>query len=368
VFLETAVLMFTPKQLLLIFISLCIGIFISSSIIQVLLKKSTYSVGIYTKEDQKNCSKYFSLPYIRPLPNGYPRLISPETDLKVCIFIPFARGNELLRLAVSSLFPLIDNLTHVIIFDNSDLSILTNQSNNIDFGNMKSKIEIFTPPVPLSFTQTMNSIQQIAYNKECDTFAFMHSDAEINFGHEHLIPALKKKLINKNIEKWGVLFTNYDSLAFFNPEATINTGVWDIRLTQYGSEDDYYYRLNLTGRIVRQIDANISVSHEVSSTFKGNRCAWLLNNHFMFNYEMRTRYLKRKWGSEPLTTINNIGRLSAEPFSNLDLYDGFFAIDYLRISYGIYIGMFIFYFFLLLIHVPLYRRPLYSFDKGDKLT
>jgi hypothetical protein len=125
-------------------------------------------------------------------------------------------------------------------------------------------------------------------------YMVMHNDAEAS---EDIIEQLTDIAAAKAGDKWGVLFTNYDSLAVYNTRAAAEVGPWDWKLfPSYYSDNDYYRRLKLAGWNL--VDTCLPVKHEGSHVInKIDKQAKYLNHMLLSNFA-REAYI-RKWGGPP---------------------------------------------------------------------
>jgi len=149
----------------------------------------------------------------------------------------------------------------------------------------------YIPIVPLSHTQSHNYFQILAHGY--DALIVMHNDAECEPDTIDKLLALKETLPRK----WGVVFTNYDAVAMYNPAMWKDIGKWDWRLfPSYFSDDDYYRRAKLAGWEL--IDSGLPVRHEGSHIINkvDMKLKWL--NHHILHESARNAYL-RKWGGDP---------------------------------------------------------------------
>jgi hypothetical protein len=126
---------------------------------------------------------------------------------------------------------------------------------------------ISEPPVPLTFVQSMNLLQQMAHEANCDVLCLMHNDAEAE-------PGMDQCFLDKLAEIWrtdpefGVLFTAYDTLAALNMTAVRKIGPWDSIFTQYFADIEYYARLRRHG--FKEMQSDIRVIHHTSMTIKSD--------------------------------------------------------------------------------------------------
>ena len=146
---------------------------------------------------------------------------------------------------------------------------------------------IITPGRQITFSQTQNSMLELAVKTRNPFYFFMHSDAEDNEG-------ILDKLFDMAMlqrDKWGAIFTNYDALACFNTEAMQAIGGWDEGFEWYHSDADTYRRLRLAG--YPTLESNLRVRHDPSQTLKSDpRIARKVNAGFAARCE---RY-RAKWG------------------------------------------------------------------------
>lgn len=149
------------------------------------------------------------------------------------------------------------------------------------------------PPVPLTFSQSMNLEFVTAIRQEKKFCLHMHSDAIIPDGAiEKLLEAARQ--VDKEGRKWGVIYTFYDILAVYNPQAYLDIGGYDTTLPAYFSDCDWYYRLDLAG--YERIDTGIEVGHVGSATINSDP---FLKFHNSVTFPLYRAYYERKWGGGP---------------------------------------------------------------------
>lgn len=191
------------------------------------------------------------------------------------VFVPFVNRPDLLHKATASLADVKDYLA---IVDNSgDGSIW-----------LDATIQTFQPLVPYTFSQTMNLILKVTRQAKAKICIFMHSDAEAGEG---TVMALISEARKREGTKWGVIWTNYDALAAFNPDAFEDIGGWDEVLPQYFSDVDTYRRLKLAGW--ECIDTGLPVKHTASSTINADEFLKFRNS---ITFPLYQAYYHRKWG------------------------------------------------------------------------
>lgn len=197
-----------------------------------------------------------------------------------CAFIPFVNRIDLLKKAVASAS---DLRQYLLVIDNSKEGLEGEDGDP----------QILRPSVPLTFSQTMNLILFLTRRARSRICIFMHSDAEAGIGSTSALVTEARKLVEAK-KKWGVLFTYYDTLAAFNPEAFEDIGGWDTNLPWYFSDNDSYRRLRLAGW--ECIETGLPVKHEPSSTINSDDNLKFLNSVTFPLYES---YYRRKWGGTP---------------------------------------------------------------------
>jgi hypothetical protein len=187
-----------------------------------------------------------------------------------------------------------------------------------------ARLRVHTPLVPLDFQRAHNAVQELAYSARLDAFYVMHSDAEVvSPGGAAALAPFVAALVRA---RWrptdlrgggtappvGLMYFRYDTLALFNPAATLAAGVWDTNfITNYGADVDYYHRLALAGfcapngddatrvgAAAADLGHQVALAHETSHLLKSARwaCTRELRLTHTFEGEWRERYLDRKWG------------------------------------------------------------------------
>jgi hypothetical protein len=192
------------------------------------------------------------------------------------IFIPYVNNIDCLKEAINSLGKYKDS---IIVIDNSP-----NQDLEID-------VKIIKPEKPLKTAQTFNFMFE---NGE-DIFFFMHSDAVAS---ETAYEQLSLKTEELREEKWGMIFTNYDSFASFNKKAFLEVGGADEKFTRYFFDNDLYRRVRLEG--YKEIKTDIEVQHKASMTIKSDPNLMAENN---ITFPLEEQYYIQKWGGKPQEEI-----------------------------------------------------------------
>ena len=193
-----------------------------------------------------------------------------------CAFIPYVNRPDLLKKAVDS-----SRSIHPRVIDNSK----TGEGARLYWS--------MYPPVPLSFSQTMNLMLRETRDNGAVICIWMHSDAEAAPGTCTELLRLAREYTASG-RKWGVLFTNYDALSAINMTAADDVGEWDTNLQWYASDCDWYYRMKLCGWEL--VETNLPVYHEPSQTLKADP---LISAQVNAMFPYRTLYYAQKWGGNP---------------------------------------------------------------------
>jgi len=199
--------------------------------------------------------------------------------LRYLLGIPFVNRADLLHRAVESVRAL---WPHVVIVDNSGSGL----------DPERWPVPIIRPSVPLTFAQSMNLLQRRALDAGADVLLFMHNDAEACGDTPRRLLALVDEATAAG-RRWGVAFTNYDTLAAVRVDAIRHLGEWDPALPQYFADNDWYRRLRLAGWEV--LDTGLPVTHhnDASSTVKSDA---VLAHANAVLFPLHERYYAAKWG------------------------------------------------------------------------
>jgi hypothetical protein len=181
-----------------------------------------------------------------------------------------------------------------VLIDNSGCQELSTQGFGKDF-------LVIEPIVPLTLTQSHNTLIQIANEKACDFFMFMHNDAVAESGIPENFLELVQQLFDEK-RNWGALFTDEvggshpDLLAAYNMKAINDVGRYDIVFHDYFSDWDYYRRMIIKG--YELIDSGLNLIHQNggSNTIHSNRMMNLLHH---ITFRLYRHYYILKWGGEP---------------------------------------------------------------------
>jgi hypothetical protein len=181
--------------------------------------------------------------------------IQRSEPMRYLLGMPFVNRRDLLERAIASV-PAMQR--RLVVIDNSTYRELRGHK---PIGDEL----IYEPPVPLTFVQSMNLLQQMAHEANCDVLCFMHNDAEAEPGMDHRFLDEVTEIWRRDPE-FGVLFTAYDTLAAFNMMAVRRVGPWDSIFTQYFADVEYYARLRRHG--FKEMKSDIGVIHHTSMTIK----------------------------------------------------------------------------------------------------
>lgn len=167
-------------------------------------------------------------------------------------YVFFVNREDLLQRAIAS-FPLWqDDLT---IVDNSPSSAFVSPSD---------RYRVYTPPVPLTYAQTMNWMLKDATTRGVDFIAHFHSDAHstnLNADMELLEYARRVRTEDR---KWACLWSLYDVAWILNPVAARDAGGWDTDFPNYYTDQAMKQRWKRKGW--ETIDTHIQGVTHVGST------------------------------------------------------------------------------------------------------
>jgi hypothetical protein len=188
-----------------------------------------------------------------------------------------------------------------------DFTIIDNSVPGLD-KEPGGAIKVFRPPVPLTFTQTMNWLLEETLRREKKFCIYMHNDAIIPKGAcEQLLDYARD--VDRQGTRWGVIYTHYDVLCVLNPKTYEEIGGYDTNLPWYFSDNDYFYRMDLAGWA--RIDSNIQVGHGGSQTINSDPYLRHVNG---VTFPLYGEYYRAKWGGTPgqETFIHPFGILPRE--------------------------------------------------------
>eukprot|EP00200_Dunaliella_tertiolecta_P001391 CAMPEP_0202344760 /NCGR_PEP_ID=MMETSP1126-20121109/4299_1 /ASSEMBLY_ACC=CAM_ASM_000457 /TAXON_ID=3047 /ORGANISM="Dunaliella tertiolecta, Strain CCMP1320" /LENGTH=353 /DNA_ID=CAMNT_0048935987 /DNA_START=11 /DNA_END=1072 /DNA_ORIENTATION=+ len=148
----------------------------------------------------------------------------------------------------------------IVIIDNSEDTEL---SRHPDFQEVAAYYHTVTL---LSFPQLMNLLAALSKAWGFDYFGWMHSDGVVlrKDTSEDIGAVVQSKLQGMGSSSWGVAFTYYDILAFYNTKVVLEHP-WDENYLQnYMADCDVYHRWRLAGYSTDKlagIDKHIQLVH-----------------------------------------------------------------------------------------------------------
>lgn len=170
------------------------------------------------------------------------------------------------------------------------LTVVDNSPKGID---IELPCTIFRPPVPLTFTQSHNWFFKNAKEKGAKFILWMHMDAEaVDNGHLRLLEFTRK--IVAEGRKWGLVWTNYDSLAAVNLDMIADVGGYDTIFPKYFCDNDHTRRMRLAGW--ETINSGIYTKHIGSQTILSDPTLKFLNE---VTFPLYQKYYEIKWGGSP---------------------------------------------------------------------
>jgi GT2 family glycosyltransferase len=202
--------------------------------------------------------------------------------MKYIVGIPYVNRLDLLKKAIESIKPYWD---HTLIIDNSD-------DRDLRGHELSSKVRIYEPPVPLTFTQSMNYIIRLAEERGCDIWMYMHSDAEAHEGTPEALLTIVDSLLKEG-RKWGAVFTLGDTLAAYSMLAQKEIGYFDTIIRDYFADTDYYRRMNLAGYELVPTPLFDKMNHFQSATINSDIMRAFINT---ITYPQAQAYYELKWG------------------------------------------------------------------------
>jgi hypothetical protein len=199
--------------------------------------------------------------------------------------IGFVNRADLLHNALRSVEPY---WSHSIVIDNSKNSELSSDS-------VAASVEVLHPPVPYSFSQTMNVMHRLGAERKREVIMFLHNDAEVRPGTMERFLHRIGTLLHEE-RRWGAVLTQYQSLVAFNMAAVREVGPWDIQLPQYFSDNDYYRRLRLAGYEIVETELDVLHVDGGSGTIKADAELRSANDIL---HPLHGSYYSSKWGGLP---------------------------------------------------------------------
>ncbi len=198
-------------------------------------------------------------------------------------YVFYVNRMDLLDRAIHAFPDLLGNLT---VVDNSEYK------NEV---KITGPIELFRPPVPFTYAQSMNWMLKDALERKVDFIVHFHSDAY------SMNPNAVEELLEKVREyrdtnrRWACAWTHYDLLWAINPIALQDIGGWDTNLPTYFGDQDARRRWGLAGW--ECIDTHIQgIDHEGSATINSDPKLQFLNS---IVFPLHSFYYQQKHGGEP---------------------------------------------------------------------
>lgn len=174
------------------------------------------------------------------------------------------------------------------------LSLLSNVLHSLK--HIENSVEIVRDDIgghiKPTFVQKMNYIRSEAIRTGLDCYFFIHHDAKF-------LPDLIETLLDYGdiTDDWGMIQTNEDVVSLFKTEVVKSVGEWDTFFTQYYADIDYYRRIGLVSRVIKDETLKECVQHvnDGSNTLKNNNAhEEFVNRTFPFYRD----YYIAKWGGD----------------------------------------------------------------------
>ncbi|MDE2103578.1 MAG: glycosyltransferase family 2 protein, partial [Patescibacteria group bacterium] len=153
----------------------------------------------------------------------------------------------------------------------------------------------YRPPVPFSYSQSMNWMLSDANNKHASVIIHFHSDA-FSTNPDAVSELLAYVYRDKQAGlRRGLWWTYYDILFALNVEALNEIGGWDTLFNSYFVDQDLKRRLRLAGWECH--DTHIQgISHEGSATINSDPKLQLIHS---ISFPLTRMLYLAKWGGEP---------------------------------------------------------------------
>ena len=162
------------------------------------------------------------------------------------------------------------------------------------------KIKEMMPPDSLLYGQSLNYAVRASDRQGLPYCFWSHCDIVVQPGAVELLFAKYEEVKDT---KWGVIWTNYDTLCLFNPRFFIDENRWDDSyfFAQYFGDNHRARFMTLLGYSMLDVpEAGKLVTHIGSHTIK-NR-SYALKNGIMFPH--CARIYVELWGGGPGNEIN----------------------------------------------------------------
>jgi hypothetical protein len=214
---------------------------------------------------------------------------------RVC-YIPCRMDEQLLWNAIETLVNQVDGIK---IIDN------TNEGLQLKIEGMNyNKIKVINPLAPQSYEQSLYiAIKDSIKEGNTDFCLWAHNDILVQ---DKAINLLFEKYEEIKDTKWGVLWTNYDSLCLFNPKFFINENLWpegDSLFRGYYGDNNRYRLMELRGYQKYTADqAGVLVNHLGSKTIHNNPRRMRING---ITFGLDGQMYSSIWGGLPGHEIIN---------------------------------------------------------------
>lgn len=218
--------------------------------------------------------------------------------MKKFLFIPVANKFDFAHKAYQSIK---DLYSDVFIIDTSG-KVNNEELNQYDFSGA-TILKDFGYSIPFNMVQNM--ARAMAISDGYDYYIFMHNDAELS--DIRGINDFCDFIETLDFEKWGTVFTNYDTLAAYNTKVMEKVGEWDMFLQQYYADNDMYRRIRLAGYETVNSDFTVLHHNDASNTIKFDNKRKIVN---YVTYPLMNRYYMVKWGGRAQEEKNVL------PFNN----------------------------------------------------
>ncbi len=219
-------------------------------------------------------------------------------------YVMYVNRPDLLKRALDSFPDLWDNLT---IVDNS-------VDGMPKLFTVESGIKCFCPPVPLSYSQSMNWMLKDATEKKVDFILHFHSDAKnTNPVAVSQLLDYARQLRRVGMDRWACLWTLYDVLWCLNPVAARDVGGWDTTFPNYFV--DQVQKMRWKARGWETIDTHIEgITHEGSATIRSDPKLEFING---VTFPLYKQLYRRMWAGDPGKEKYDV------PFGRADLFHEF---------------------------------------------
>jgi hypothetical protein len=180
----------------------------------------------------------------------------------------------------------------IIVLNNSvERDVIPSIRNDETWGQSLRYVKktVINPTQPLNYSQSMNYFRGLCISNNLPYYFVMHEDAQALEGVlDRLVD--KVKIANMNRDRWGIMFTNEDSLVAINSELILEQK-WDSVFPAYFADTDFYYWASKRGFDL--IQTKLPVKHFNSATIKSDERLLFKNN---ITFDLYHEYYCRKCG------------------------------------------------------------------------